>query len=452
MVKFMGVITRSILNGLILAIMVTVALLTVSGYAYLSVGAEAVRQTQQISRARGVEIGNALAKMAGERFDRDMAVKMSAVMQQVVMQSNQQNSDFIIDEILLLDASSDLMAHNDVALLAEGAQAHFEDDKYSQALRANFREPTRVTSIETRKFDGIPLYGLVSAFSPATGDSLGSRYPEKITTRTHVSIAVFPVDQELPAGAVHMFVTHKSTNRFVEALRKYSIDTLTMAAAFIFLITFIMILLMSLSFRESDSGPRRNRAPGKGRGSRGPGAATGRGPKSIVLDTPEPEEESAAGLAPPLRGSVLSARPANRSRRRAPLPGPAAHREPILASERPAHSGPMQSSSAKAEVARTPPHIDAAPTVAAEYRDDHNDEFLDDYDDGAAYEDVHEVHRGDPVPRRYREDQLAHNPYEAAAGAGGPAPYRPGPRIMDAIPLDNIARNKSAPSGKRSRL
>ncbi|MEQ9363772.1 MAG: hypothetical protein RIF32_06000, partial [Leptospirales bacterium] len=330
----MGVITRSIFNGLILAVMVTGALLTVSGYAFLKIGAEGAHQTQQTARARGVEIANALAAMAGERFDRDMAVKLSSVMHQVVLQSNQENTDFIVDEILLLNATNDLMAHNDVALLAEdaAARADFDDDKYMNALTAPLREPTRVDSIETTEFAGIPLYGLIAALSPANGESLGGAFPEKITTRTHISSAVFPVDQELPAGAIHMFVTHKSTNQFVTALRQYTIDTLIMIAAFVFLITFIMILLMSLSFREDEARPRAVRG-NAGRGGRTRGAAAPRG-KSIVLETPESQTSDDAGLAPPLRETVLNPRPANRSRRRPPLPGPAGSRDGIFAEER----------------------------------------------------------------------------------------------------------------------
>ncbi len=452
--KDMGAITRSILIGMLLAIMITVALFTVSSYAILSIGAEGVRQSQQIARSRGVEIANALATMAGERFDRDMAVKMSAVMHQVVLQSNQQNSDFIVDELLLLNATNDLMAHNDVALLAEGASADFSDEQFESALTAPLREPTRVESIEKKEFEGIPVYGVISALWPAGGDSISERFPEKITTRTRISTAVFPVDQELPAGSVHMFVTHKSTNRFVQGLRQFSVDTLLMIAAFVFLISFIMILLMSVSFREDD-------VPVRGRRRSGAGSARRRTPgKSIVLETPADDDQAgeAAGLlASPRRDTVLNTRPANRVRRRPPLPGPAAAMEDGVF-DRPAGPTPAPTVQAAYSEERPQQGGPAHPGEYAEDYDDETEEFIDDYDDqGVVYDADDYGQPAAPAPTRQRtqtraEERAAHNPYESAAAAGGHVPYRPGPRIMDAIPLDNFRRNKAAPARKRSRL
>ena len=445
----MGVITRSILNGLVLAVLVTVALLTTTGYIFLTVGARSVERDQAIARSRGVELGVALATVAAEKFDRETAVRLSSIMERVVWFSRVQDSDFVVDEIMMLGASGDLMAHNDVALLASGAEKKFDEEKYSDALHLPSREPFSVEAIEKKSYQGIPLYNMVRALSPKTGDSLGNRFPEKITTRTHISVAVYPVDQELPAGSVHIFATHKSANRSVEALRQYSVETLTMVGGFIFLITFIMTLLMSLSFRESDAGPAR-----RGPASHG-GAKKPRGGKSIVLDTPEPEDATAAGLAAPKREPVALHPRATGGSRRAPLPGPLA----------PAHNQQIFDTPVRAQPV-TPPETTNEPYVAgapddAGYRDAHDEDFFDDHDDSHPYEDVYDIQHAraartsepqaarpadGPPPHRYYEDEPAYNPYET------PGAYRPGPRILDAIPLDNFSRNKAARPDKRSRL
>ncbi|MCR9143058.1 MAG: hypothetical protein NXI24_12465 [bacterium] len=438
----MGVITRSILNGMLLAFLVTAALLTVSGYAFLTIGAEGVRQAQNSTRDRGVEITHALATMAGEKFDRDMAVKMSAVMYQIVRQSDQKSSNYIVDELLLLTATNELMAHNDVALLAEGARSpdDYSDEKYTKALNGSVQLPTRVNSIDEKDFAGVPFYGLVGALIAGADESIGRAFPEKITTRTHISTAVFPVDQELPSGSVHMFVTHTSTNDFVAALRKVSIDTLIMTAAFVFLITFIMILLMTLSFREEDDRPRRARRPDTGRRR-----SAGGGRKSIVLETPEGESDE--GIAPPVRETVLDPKPANRARRRSPLPGPAGG-PGILDEERPLRAVPAAAAVPDAQAAGGPPTVEAA-YVEEDYEDE-SEEFIDDYEDDATVAAPQARPAAPaPTPRRASRPAEEFNPY--AAVAGDPLPHRPGPRIMDAIPLDQFSKNKSARGPKRTR-
>lgn len=265
---------RSIISGFILSILLTLAFGTTIGYLLFTVGSQGLRETRQVSTARGAEIALALAEMSADRGTEDpgvFAVRLSSVMDKIVTVSEAYFNDFQVNSIFLVSADGRLQAHNEVALLARDETnpfngADFErtlkisrkqlDEELDRLLRLTRfdRDAYLVRELESRPTNIVPFFQAIKSTFPRYAGKLEAWFPETVVTRYHIGVPVFAQDEDLAAGAVHMFITVRSTNDYVAALRKYSMQTLAMAAGFVFFITTLMVLVMMLAFRGGDAG------------------------------------------------------------------------------------------------------------------------------------------------------------------------------------------------------
>lgn len=259
-----SVVIRSVVAGLVLAVLLTAALFITAGYAILRLGAEGLREVQDVSRSRGVEIALAIAQMAGEKFDDDMGVKLSSVMNQVVRISQQRNEDFQVREMIMLRSDGTIMAANEITRVARDAEKKYDGPEYTRALELLARTPSSVRATKEERTGAVPVYDLIRKVSPGVADALARSYPEKVAVEYHVIAAVYPVDEEIqPSGAVHMFVTVQSVNQYLAALKRYSINTILVAIIFVFLISFAMIALLLVAFRGTGGALPANVASGE---------------------------------------------------------------------------------------------------------------------------------------------------------------------------------------------
>ncbi len=399
----MNVIARSFLNSMILAILVTAALLTSTGYVFFTVGSIGLKEAKDLARSRGMEVGLAIAQLAGERFEGEASVKLSSVMGRVVEVSESRFEDFVVNEIFMTDIEGRLIAHSNVALLADEAQNPYGGEDFERILSLSKRSPARIRVLKEKDIEPIPLFHAVGSLSEELGAMLKKTFPAKVTTEYHVGAAVFPVDQELPAGAVHMFVTVNTMNEYVTALRHYSVNTLMMVAGFVFFIAFIMFFLMNLTFRDTGEVQRR----------RSPPAA-----RRAVLDE---EDEGDEGILAPKHEPVQTARRPSRASggRAAVLPEP--EMDPIFdegpGEEFAAHASHAQSEDVVYEESADDLFLEEEPPVVAAHRDDG---FIDD--------------RG--------QTEYDASPYAGDSDHATARSYRSAERIMDAIPLDRMSRSK----------
>jgi hypothetical protein len=395
-----SVVIRSVVAGLVLAVLLTAALFITAGYAILRLGAEGLREVQNVSRSRGVEIALAVAQMAGEKFDDDMGVKLSSVMNQVVRISQQRNEDFQVREMIMLRSDGTIMAANEITRVARDAEKKYDGPEYARAMELLARTPTSIRATKEERTGAVPVYDLIRKFSPGLADALARSYPEKVAVEYHVIAAVYPVDEDIqPAGAVHMFVTVQSVNQYLAALKRYSINTILVAILFVFFISFAMIALLLLAFR----------------------GAAGAAPASAASGEDDVLEEFPQSHAEPIVSSRLSddhgaeihVRPSE-----PPLPEIHAAPAPRASSHAPAHAASHAPAHASADLAREAAELERR-RIELERRE----------------RELELERRERDLERRERE--LAREP------AGG----RSRGRIMDAIPLENIPdRTRSRPS------
>lgn len=398
----MNVIARSFLNSMILAILVSTALLVSTGYVFFTVGSIGLKETQDLARDRGIEVGLAIAQLAGERFEGERSVKLSSVMGRVVEVSESRFEDFVVNEIFMTDIDGTIIAHSNVALLAEGSENPYKGEEFDRILSLSKMSSTRTRVLEEKDVEPIPLFHAVANLSDQFGFMLKKTFPAKVTTKYHIGAAVFPVDQELPAGAVHMFVTVNTMNQYVTALRHYSVDTLLMVTGFIFFVAFIMFFLMNLTFRDTGVVAQARRVPPASR--------------RAVLDE---EEETDEGILAPAHEPVNTASRPSRSsgRRAAVLPEP--EQDPIFAEDQ----------GREAAV-----HAETEDVI---YEESADDLFLEEEEPHVSAGAHHDGLGDDHGSTEYDA-----SPY-AEADHGPARSYRSAERIMDAIPLDRMSRGKS---------
>ncbi|MBX7057151.1 MAG: hypothetical protein K1X75_03725 [Leptospirales bacterium] len=240
---------RSLIVGILISLAASAGILSVAGYSLLRLGASGLREVQSLSRARGMEAALAVSQMASEKFDDEMAMKLSSVMNEIVSISAQRNDSFQVTEMLMLRADGSLMAANEIARVARDSERKYSESEYTSALELPARSPLRVREVKLQPTAAAPIYNAVRKLSPSAGEWLARVYPEKIVSEYHVSVAVYPVDEELtPSGAVHLFARSTAANRFMENVSRYSVRTLILSLSLCFILTALTIFLLLVSF------------------------------------------------------------------------------------------------------------------------------------------------------------------------------------------------------------
>ncbi|MCB1316602.1 MAG: hypothetical protein KDK27_11640, partial [Leptospiraceae bacterium] len=245
------VLVRSFLNCFILSVFLIGGVIGLVGYSLFSIGREGLRESRSVSEARGRELAAALAQMAGENEGAEnYRVKMSSVMHEIVRRSREENAGFQVDEVFLLGVSGNVIAHSDVAKMAENADVDYTDKYYRDTLARPEEQPFAIDRIDEETFSHGVLYEQLDEGAPQLARKLRSIFPERVTTRYRISRAVYSVDQRVPSGGIHMTVTNTTINAYVNMLKSYTLKSLGLGLALVVFITTLMFFLISLTFRK----------------------------------------------------------------------------------------------------------------------------------------------------------------------------------------------------------
>ncbi|MCB1318824.1 MAG: hypothetical protein KDK34_01150, partial [Leptospiraceae bacterium] len=245
------VLVRSFLNCFILSVFLIGGVIGLVGYSLFSIGREGLRESRSVSEARGRELAAALAQMAGENEGAEnYRVKMSSVMHEIVRRSREENAGFQVDEVFLLGVSGNVIAHSDVAKMAENADVDYTDKYYRDTLARPEEQPFAIDRIDEETFSHGVLYEQLDEGAPQLARKLRSIFPERVTTRYRISRAVYSVDQRVPSGGIHMTVTNTTINAYVNMLKSYTLKSLGLGLALVIFITTLMFFLISITFRK----------------------------------------------------------------------------------------------------------------------------------------------------------------------------------------------------------
>lgn len=220
-----------------------------------SLGHTGLREIQNNSSYTGIEIGSALARIAGERISIDKDVELSATMKDIVNRSRdnraQNGSSFSIDEIFLLNKNGIPLAHSDVGKMAKNSEIDYSKPEYKSILnkeQLSYRPVYEKQILESHSFADGELYDSLRNLNKDLAQKFERTFPEKIITRYRLGIAVFRVDETLASAGIHMVVTTQSVNKYLKALKEYSIVTLIWIYASVFIITSCIFFLSLLVY------------------------------------------------------------------------------------------------------------------------------------------------------------------------------------------------------------
>ena len=246
-----NVFQRSLLGAVLLAFLLTVGLLFLSGYIFFRLGNLGLEESARLTRGRGEELAAAIAQLASEvdLLEGDSQVQLSSVMAEMVRRSNERNVSFTVDEVALLSASGEVIAHNEVALVAHDAETDFASEEYTAVLGRTERDPTIVRVVGQESVEHIALFQSIQEAVPALGEWMAPLFPSAVNTKYHIARAVFSPNQDVPRASLHLFASAHNVNKYVTSLETYSVETLAMLAGFIFLVTMVLFLFMILGFR-----------------------------------------------------------------------------------------------------------------------------------------------------------------------------------------------------------
>ncbi|MCB1173756.1 MAG: hypothetical protein KDK39_09335 [Leptospiraceae bacterium] len=248
-------ILRSFLVSFLLSIPLSLGFGILGGYLVYTAGSQGLAAIEGSTRNTGLELGSALARMAGERLSKDQSVELSATMAQSVQRSRQKSAlnqgSVVVQEIFLLDPAGRVLAHSDVARMAKNAQTDYNTPEYKSVLRLNDRHPS--IPYETKTLESVAiapagLYDSVRSVSPEAYHFLETNFPEKVVTRYRLSIAVMKVDEEYASAGLHLIVKSESVNQYITGLRQLGQNGLIIALASIFLVIGSLLLVLLLVF------------------------------------------------------------------------------------------------------------------------------------------------------------------------------------------------------------
>lgn len=254
-----NLIFRNIFMSVVLSILLCLSLAGLGGWLIFSLGNKGLSEIQSLSSFTGLEVGSALARMAGERISKEKDVELSATMKDIVSRSRDkraQNSvNFSVDEIFLLNKKGVPLAHSDVAKMAKNSKTNYKTKEYRSILNKennSYQSVYEKKVLESRNFADGNLYTSIRDASPELATYLEQVFPEKITTKYRLSVAVFRVDEKLPSAGIHMIVSTQSVNQYLLSLKQYSLDTLIWVVVSVFVTTtsifFLSLLMYSGTF------------------------------------------------------------------------------------------------------------------------------------------------------------------------------------------------------------
>lgn len=218
-------------------------------YIYQS-GKNFIEEIQSQTKNRAFEIATALDTMSGESIYYDNFISLSNVLAKIVEFKNQKDDPYKILEIFLLDNQNRLLAHSNIFKVAKDHQDQYDAKKYKlgRILFANNNIDIEIIGYsevelpkEIAKIDSfIPFLPMENLIKTIIKKSI----PDLLANEFHVFSSVYPPDETLPKGSLHMMIKNYGIQPLISYWIKqmFYVFVFSLITFFILLIVFVKIL------------------------------------------------------------------------------------------------------------------------------------------------------------------------------------------------------------------
>lgn len=229
-----------ITGSLLILILLIPAVFAPVGYILYSSGLDFSREVQRLIRARGSELAYSMATVASYSTEPENLVILSESMKEVVQNSRARSQNVFVEEAFMVNQSGELLAHNDVALLASGADHdRFKTEQMTNPINRSAREPMSIRPVGYSDVE--PPWYLVYFVS-----KLEEVIPDLRADRYHVAVAVHEMDIPVASFAIHLYLKGNSLPRLLERFYENLTYTLLGGFAAVIILWFFFTLLMGM--------------------------------------------------------------------------------------------------------------------------------------------------------------------------------------------------------------
>lgn len=206
-----------------------------------------IEEIQNQTKNRAIEITNALDAMSGESIYYDNMISLSSVMTKIMENNNQRNDPYKIKEIFLLDQRNNLLAHNDITKLAKDFQPKYDPTKYKLGTILFSGSPIGLEIIGKTKIQFPEVITKLNSFTKPFFDIekqithwIEKYIPDLLANEFHLYSSVYPPDELLPKGSLHLLIE----NQGITPLVSYWIKQVF----FVFFLSFLIFIILFIIF------------------------------------------------------------------------------------------------------------------------------------------------------------------------------------------------------------
>lgn len=209
-----------------------------------------IEEIQSQTKNRAIEITYALDAMSGESIYYDNIISLSSVMTKIMENNNQRNDPYKIKEIFLLDEKNNLLAHNDITKVAKDFQPKYDPTKYKLGVILFSGSPVGLQVIGKTKIQFPEVVTKFNAFTKPFFDIekqisewIEKYIPDLLANEFHLYSSVYPPDELLPKGSLHLLIE----NQGIAPLVSYWIKQVFFVS-FLSLVIFMILFLGFITF------------------------------------------------------------------------------------------------------------------------------------------------------------------------------------------------------------
>lgn len=229
-------------------------------YMYQS-GKNFIDEIQSQTKHRALEIAFALDSMSGESIYYDNMISLSNVMTRIMENNNLKLDPYKIKEIFLLNEKKQVIAHNDIIKVAKDFQPNLDFQKYKLGTILFSGNPVKLeitgkAKIEypeiVKKLNLVlkPLFNIEEKIQEWIESSL----PDLLANEFHIYTSVYPPDEMLPKGSLHLIIENQGIGPLVSYWIRDMLLVFTLSFFVSILLFFgFMIFLIMLLFKKQES-------------------------------------------------------------------------------------------------------------------------------------------------------------------------------------------------------
>lgn len=196
-------------------------------------GLELINELEFETRSRSTELASTIGTLAQESEDPASMVALCQTMNAIVNGSSNRAPTLAVTEAFFINREGKVLAHNEIAKVASQSSVVYDEKKYLDASKRWMRNPVLIEpngSIES--IDNETLNELMPL--------LQEFFPELLINRYHASFVVYPPDEIVPSGSVHLMLENNGLQgvliSFLESL--ISVAIISVAVHFFLWILF----------------------------------------------------------------------------------------------------------------------------------------------------------------------------------------------------------------------